>query len=94
MDYSEFEREKARMTEAARKEIHAIKRDGATQRAVIHAIKREAVAQIQADAERERKRNAEIADKKAKLIRQLGQAIQNGDFAEMDRIQSMIDELP
>ena len=94
MDYSEFEREKARMTEAAREKIHAIKRDGAMQRAVIHALKREAVAQIQADAERERKRNAEIADKKAKLIRQLGQAIQNGDFVEMDRIQSMIDELP
>ena len=93
MDYSEFEREKERMTEAAREEIRAIKREGVTQRAFIHTLKREAVAHIQADAGRERKRNSEIADKKAKLIHQLGQAIQNGDFGEMDRIQHMIDEL-
>lgn len=65
MDYSEFEREKKRMTEAAREEIRAMKRDGATQRAFIHALKREAVAQIQADAERERNRNAELANKKS-----------------------------
>lgn len=93
MDYSEFEREKKRMTEAAREEIRAMKRDGATQRAFLHALKREAVTQIQADAERERDRNAEIANKKADLIRLLGRAAQKGDFAEMNRIQRMIDEL-
>ena len=93
MNYSDFAREKERMKEAAREEIRAIKRDGAEQRALLHALKKEAVARIQSDAEQERRRNDKIADKKANLIRLLGQAAQKGDFAEMNHIQRMIDEL-
>ena len=93
MDRTELKKAASHMAEDSRAQVELIQDLGKLARARIDLQKEAVLQAIETAAAREDQVQAERAQQRLGLIRQLGQAALNGDTAEMARIKALLDTL-
>ena len=93
MDKKELKKAVTRMAEDSRAQVELIQDLGKLARDRIDLQKEAVLQAIEIAAAHEEQVQAECAQQRLVLIRQLGQAALNGDTAEMARIKALLDTL-
>lgn len=93
MDRTELKKAASHMAEDSRAQVELIQDLGKLARDRIDLQKEAVLQAIETAAAHEEQVQAECAQKRLVLIRQLGQAALNGDTAEMARIKALLDTL-
>lgn len=93
MDKKELKKAVTRMAEDSRAQVELIQDLGKLARDRIDLQKEAVLQAIETAAAHEEQVQAECAQQRLVLIRQLGQAALNGDTAEMARIKALLDTL-
>lgn len=93
MDRKERKKAASRMAEDSRAQVELIQDLGKLARTQIDLQKEAVLQAIETAAAQEEQVQAERAQQRLALVRQLGQAALNGDTAEMARIKALLDTL-
>ena len=88
----ELKEEKEQIIEQTAAEISDIRLTGQIFRAQIDTAKKLALDMIKADNEQKRREDSLAAEKRAELIKRMGDAAKSGDLTEMQRIKDLLEK--